>query len=82
MSKMATTNKKGGCCKEQEEKNRRQMVSEILKSAYFPQTKRAKECVNIYAKSLLSIEEILNITEPSRNIQKRQLDRKSRIFRL
>jgi NH3-dependent NAD+ synthetase len=68
------------CCKETEEKERRQLVSAILKSAYFSSDEEREDCVNIYAKSLMTLEEIINITEPLREMGKQTAKSRARIF--
>jgi hypothetical protein len=61
---------KGKCCKgkEKEKKTRKELVAEALKNAYFSSDQERSECVNIYTNAKLTIEEILMITAPLRDM--------------
>ena len=66
---MTTKVRKSKCCKESKEKTRKELISAALAKAYYFSDEERRESIKIYEKDNLSIEEILRITEPLREMQ-------------
>lgn len=57
------------CCKGKEkEKTRKELIAAALKNGYFSSDQERNDCIDTYAKSTLSVEEILMITAPLRDM--------------